>query len=89
MGFGPATGPTLKTALCHIRALVGRNDKYRGLRGRPQGPFGSARLGSYVIVVAPTSPPLLVVDSTTFFFTVLFKGYERSPSAGRCISGGH
>ena len=23
MGFGPATGPTLKTALCHIRALVG------------------------------------------------------------------
>ena len=30
MGFGPATGPTLKTALCHIRALVGRNNKYRG-----------------------------------------------------------
>ena len=23
-GFGPATGPTLKTALCHIRALVRR-----------------------------------------------------------------
>ena len=35
MGFGFATGPTLKTALCHIRALVGRNDKYRG----PRGPF--------------------------------------------------
>ena len=33
VGFGPATGPTLKTALCHIRALVGRNDKYRGPRG--------------------------------------------------------
>ena len=32
MGFGPATEPTLKTALCHIRALVGRFDKYRGLR---------------------------------------------------------
>ena len=32
VGFGPATGPTLKTALCHIRALVGRNDKYRGPR---------------------------------------------------------
>ena len=30
----PCAGPTLKTALCHIRALVGRNDKYRGLRGR-------------------------------------------------------
>ena len=87
VGFGSATGSTLKTALCHIRALVGRNDKYRGLRGRSQGPLGSTRLGSYVIVVAPTSPPLLVVDSTTFF-TVLFKGYERSPSAGRCISGG-
>ena len=67
VGFGPATGPTLKTALCHIRALVGRNDKYRGLRGRSQGPLGSTRLGSYVIVVAPTSPPLLVGDSTTFF----------------------
>ena len=24
VGFGLATGPTLKTALCHIRALVGR-----------------------------------------------------------------
>ena len=87
MGFGPATGSTLKTTLCHIRALVGRFDKYRGLRGRSQGPLGSTRLRSYVIVVAPISPPLLVVDSTTFF-TVLFKGYERSPSAGRCISGG-
>ena len=32
VGFGPATGPTLKTDLCHIRALVGRNDKYRGPR---------------------------------------------------------
>ena len=68
VGFGPATGPTLKTALCHIRALVGRNDKYRGLRGRSQGPLGSTRLRSYVIVVAPTSPPLLVVDSTNFFY---------------------
>ena len=34
VGFDPATGPTLKTALCHIRALVGRFDKYRGLHGR-------------------------------------------------------
>ena len=24
LGLGPATGPTLKTALCHIRTLVGR-----------------------------------------------------------------
>ena len=24
VGFGPLTGPTIKTALCHIRALVGR-----------------------------------------------------------------
>ena len=27
VGFGSATGPTLKMALYHIRALVGRNDK--------------------------------------------------------------
>ena len=33
VGFGPATGLTLKTALGHIRALVGRFDKYRGPRG--------------------------------------------------------
>ena len=24
LGFSPATGPTLKTALCHIHTLVGR-----------------------------------------------------------------
>ena len=24
LGYGPATGPTLKTALCHICTLVGR-----------------------------------------------------------------
>ena len=24
LGFGPEIGPTLKTALCHIRTLVGR-----------------------------------------------------------------
>ena len=24
LGYGPATGPTLNTALCHIRTLVGR-----------------------------------------------------------------
>ena len=29
VGFGPATGPTLKMALCRIRALVGRIDKYQ------------------------------------------------------------
>ena len=29
VGFVPATGPTLKTALCHIRALMGRIDKYQ------------------------------------------------------------
>ena len=33
-GFGPATGPTLKTALCHIRALVGRIDKCQRERER-------------------------------------------------------
>ena len=44
-----------------------RQQKFRGLRRCSWGPLGSTRLGSYVIVVAPTSPPLLVVDSTTFF----------------------
>ena len=93
VGFGPATGPTLKTALCHIRALVGRNDKYRGLRGRSQGSIGSTRLESYVIVVAFTSPPLLVADSTFFSISSIcayghFKGYERSFSAGWSISDG-
>ena len=34
VGFGPAIRPTIKTTLCHIRALVGRFDKYRGPRGR-------------------------------------------------------
>ena len=29
MGFGPAIGATLKMALCHIRVLVGRIDKYQ------------------------------------------------------------
>ena len=29
VGSGPATGPTLKTALRHIRALVGCIDKYQ------------------------------------------------------------
>ena len=30
MGFAPATGPTLKTVLCYIRALVGRMINNRG-----------------------------------------------------------
>ena len=37
------------------------------LRGRSQGPLGSTRLESYVIVVAFTSLRLQVVDSTPFF----------------------
>ena len=31
MGFDPATGPTLKTALCHIRTLMGRMINNGGL----------------------------------------------------------
>ena len=36
MGFGPVTGPTLNTTLCHIRALVGRMIKKKtvGLGGQ-------------------------------------------------------
>ena len=68
VGFDPATGPTLKTALCHIRVLVGRIDKYQ-MSTRTLS--GTTRLGSYVIVVAPTSPPLLVADSTFFLRSFL------------------
>ena len=42
-------------------------EKFSGLRGCSQGPLGSTRLEPYVIVVAFTSPPLLVADSTFFF----------------------
>ena len=37
VGFGPATGPTLKTALCHIRAWVGRIDKYQKVSHKGTG----------------------------------------------------
>ena len=45
------------------------------------------------IVVAFTSPPLLVVDSPFFSITLIctkgpFKDHKRSPSAGWSISGG-
>ena len=42
MGFDPATGPALKTALCHIRALVGRminNRLFAGDLGSIPGRF--------------------------------------------------
>ena len=74
VGFGPATGPTLKTALCHIRALVGRIDKYQRST-RTLSRAGSLR-SSYeeknptLFVVAFASPPLLVVDSTPFFYGI-------------------
>ena len=46
VGLGSATGPTLKTALYHIRALVGRIDKYqrstRTLLGVCEWPFLSS-----------------------------------------------
>ena len=51
LGYGPATGPTLKTALCHIRTLVGRRiNTALGVQGRPEkgnadgvrGIFGTA-----------------------------------------------
>ena len=39
LGYGPATGPTLKTALCHIRTLVGRriNTALWVVHGMPTG----------------------------------------------------
>ena len=44
-GFGPATGPTLKTALCHIRALVGRYEVYADALGRLCAAFPLQFLG--------------------------------------------
>ena len=46
LGYGPATGPTLKTALCHIRTLVGR--KINTARTRPFGRavWHSCRMGA-------------------------------------------
>ena len=38
LGFGPATGPTLKTALCHIRTLVGRRINTATLIQQPATP---------------------------------------------------
>ena len=88
MGFSPATGPTLKTALCHIRALVGRIDKYQ----RSTRAFsGATRLHEARVLRYRGCTHLTATSSDRFnhFFTVLFKGHERSPSAGRSISGGH
>ena len=39
LGFGPATGPTLKTALCHIRTLVGRRINTARSWRAPRGLF--------------------------------------------------
>ena len=64
--FGPATGPTLKTALCHIRVLVGRIDKYQRSTRTLSGATRLHEAGYYVNVVASTSAPLLVADSTFF-----------------------
>ena len=89
MGFSPATGPTLKTALCHIRALVGRNDKYQG---STRTLSEATRLHEARVLRYRGCTHLTAASSGRFnnlFFTLLFKGYERSPSAGRSISGGH
>ena len=37
LGFGPAIGPTLKTALCHIRTLVGRRINNGNRINKPKG----------------------------------------------------
>ena len=68
-------------------------EKFRGLRGRPQGLLGSTRSNPNVIVVAFNSPPLLVADSLLFFITLIcangpFKVHKRSSSAGWSISDG-
>ena len=53
---------------------------------------GAIRLHSARVLRYHGCTHLIATSSGRFnnlFFTVLFKGYERSPSAGRSISGGH
>ena len=64
LGYGPATGPTLNTALCHIRTLVGRRiNTALCVQGRPEkgnadrvrGIFGTAyRVGATGPATGPT-----------------------------------
>ena len=85
LGFGPTTRPTLKTALCHIRTLVGRSINIGTsfaelIRGKE-----SYVISGYIRLTTTSSGRF----NNLFIFTVLFKSYEWFPSAGRSISGGH
>ena len=74
VGFGPATGPNLKTALCHIRALVGRNDKYRGPR-------------SFLGCLRPFLSSSLVAFGRPSYLWAVLPGVPRDwrfPPASRC-----
>ena len=88
LGFGPATRPTLKTAFCHIRALVGHIDKYQR---STQTLSGATRLHEARVLRYRGYTHLTATSNDRFnlFFMVLFKGHERSTSAGRIISGDH
>ena len=89
VGFGPATGPTLKTALYHIRALMGRIDKYQRFTRMLSGAtrLHEARILRYRGCTHPTANSSGIFNN--LFLRSFFKGYERSPSSGRSISGIH
>ena len=76
LGYGPATGPTLKTALCHIRTLVGRRINTATLPASAPGPvldFGPER-GPRKGTMADLGPLIRHLVST------------RLPSGGRAAS---
>ena len=101
VGFGSATGPTLKTALCHIRALVGRIDKYqrspRTLLGVCVWPFLSSSwvaIGrpSYLWAVLPSVPrhwrfPPASGGHPPRLLPPSGGGYWLAPQKGKCRRG--
>ncbi len=78
LGYGLATGPTLKTALCHIRTLVGRriNNDTRSKARRPikTGSGVSAKDGLYLSY----APPAYEYGTRPFLRWALSQG--RSPT---------
>ena len=53
LGSGPATGPTLKTALCHIRTLVGRRINNGSLLSEPMSRHRQAGFESRLVPDLP------------------------------------
>ena len=68
VGFGPATGPTFKTALCHIRALVGRMINNPGFKKKTIALPWLISSDSWWRRKAPTSEAKIDTGNPTFDF---------------------